>query len=79
MSDENLVLTDEDFLAIEREACERSLATFTKRSWHVIEPATRLIWNWHLDALCAYIEAFYRQDIPKLILNVPPGSMKSNC
>lgn len=77
MTNENLVLTDEDFLAIEREACERSLATFTKRSWHVIEPATRLIWNWHLDALCAYIEAFYRQDIPKLILNVPPGSMKS--
>ena len=60
-----------------REACELSLAEFTRQAWHVIEPGTPLVWNWHLDTLCAYLEAFFDSRIKRLILNVPPGSMKS--
>ena len=60
-----------------RESCERSLAEFTRQAWHVIEPGTPLVWNWHLDTLCAYLEAFFDSRIKRLILNVPPGSMKS--
>jgi predicted phage terminase large subunit-like protein len=62
-----------------RQACEASLAEFVRQAWHVVEPAARkpLIWNWHLDVLCAYLEAFYDRRVQYLILNVPPGSMKS--
>ena len=66
-------------MLISKEECERSLAEFTKQAWHIIEPGTPLVWNWHLDVLCAYIQAFYKRTlrVPRLIMNVPPGSMKS--
>jgi len=43
----------------------------------VIEPGTPLIWNWHLDTICGYLEAFGERRIKRLIITVPPGSMKS--
>lgn len=64
-------------IEISRIECEESLAEFTRQAWHVIEPGTVLKWNWHLDVLCAYIEAFFVGRIKRLIMNVPPGSMKS--
>jgi len=64
-------------LQLSRIECEASLATFTQQAWAVIEPATALKWNWHLDALCAYVQAFFEGRIKRLIVNVPPGSMKS--
>lgn len=60
-----------------RKAYSGNLAEFTKAAWHVIEPGAELVWNWHLDAICAYLEAFARGDIKRLIFNVSPGSMKS--
>lgn len=66
-----------DRVAISRALCEKSLADFTRQAWHVIEPGTPLVWNWHLDTLCAYLEAFFDGRVKRLILNVPPGSMKS--
>lgn len=60
-----------------REKC-KTFAEFVKRAWMVIEPATKLIWNWHLDAMCAHLEAISRGQLrPRLIINVPPGSSKS--
>lgn len=63
---------------LEKRKCERSLAQFVKSSWHLIEPGTPLIWNWHLDVMCAYLEAVQAGGIKRLIINVPPGSMKSS-
>jgi predicted phage terminase large subunit-like protein len=60
-----------------RALCERSLSDFTRQAWHIIEPTTPLIWNWHLSTLCAYLEAFFQGRVKRLILNVPPGSLKS--
>jgi len=57
--------------------CEKSLAFFTKEAWHIIEPETELTWNWHLDVICAYLEAAHARHITRLIINVPPGSLKS--
>lgn len=70
-------LTQADILAIEREACKRSLATFAKEAWHVLEPATPLKWGWVLDLICAHLEAVSRGESRRLLMNVPPGSMKS--
>ncbi len=54
------------------------LAGFVKESWHVLEPNTRLIWNWHLDALCSHLQAITEgRMVPRLLANVPPGSSKS--
>ena len=61
---------------IERINCENSLEQFVKSSWHIIE-RTKLTWNWHLTVICEYLEAIADKRINRLILNVPPGTMKS--
>lgn len=70
-------LTRADILAVERELCKRSLAAFAKRAWHILEPATELKWNWSLDAICQHLEAVTDGRVNRLLMNVPPGTMKS--
>ena len=71
------VLPTIDLASIEREACRRSLATFAKRAWPILEPATPLKWGWALDAICQHLEAVTDGKINRLLMNVPPGTMKS--
>jgi predicted phage terminase large subunit-like protein len=60
-----------------RKRCQ-TFAQFVQMAWRVIEPGTPLKWNWHLDAMCAHLEAISRGQLrPRLIINVPPGSSKS--
>lgn len=57
-----------------------SLAEFATAAWHVLEPATPLVWNWHLDAVCSHLQALLTGgpgSPSNLLINVPPGSMKS--
>lgn len=70
-------LTEADMIAVEREYCRRSLANFAKRAWHVLEPSAELKWGWALDAICLHLEAVTDGRIKRLLMNVPPGSMKS--
>lgn len=53
------------------------MSGFVREAWHVIEPTAPLIWNWHLDALCAHLEAITDGRLTRLLANVPPGSSKS--
>lgn len=70
-------LTENDLLNVERELCRRSLAHFARRAWHVLEPSAELKWGWALDAICEHLEAVTDGRITRLLMNVPPGSMKS--
>lgn len=70
-------LTQADALAAERELCRRSLAYFARRAWPILEPATPLKWGWALDAICQHLEAVSHGEINRLLMNVPPGTMKS--
>ena len=71
------MLSNDEILYIEREYCKRSLANFARRAWHVLEPATPLKWGWATDSICEHLEAVTAGDIKRLLMNVPPGSMKS--
>lgn len=62
---------------IERELCERSLAYFVRKAWHVLEPAQEYVHNWHIDTMCEYLQAVSRGEVTRLLVNVPPGAMKS--
>jgi len=53
------------------------LALFVEEAWPVIEPATEFVPNWHIDAICDHLEAFVDRDIKNLLINIPPGHMKS--
>ena len=54
-----------------------SLEAYVKACWHVLEPDTDLSWNWHLSLMCEYLEAVTEGKIKRLIINVPPRSLKS--
>lgn len=63
--------------AVKRELATRHLADFAKQAWPILEPATMLKWGWPLDAICQHLEAVSDGRIKRLLINVPPGSMKS--
>jgi predicted phage terminase large subunit-like protein len=67
-----------DFDEAERILCARSFAYFVKRAWPHIIP-DRLVWNWHMDAICDHLQALARGEITtnRLLINVPPGASKS--
>lgn len=62
---------------VRAELARRSLKEFVHQAWPVIEPGTPLIWGWVLDAMCEHLEAVTRGEIKRLVINVPPGAMKS--
>ena len=55
----------------------RTLAGFVREAWHVLEPSTTYVHGWHIDAICEHLEAVTDGRITRLLINVPPGSMKS--
>lgn len=63
--------------ALRRSLALDSLPDFIRQAWHVVVPERQLRWNWHLDILCHKLEACYRGEIKRLIINVPPGTTKS--
>jgi predicted phage terminase large subunit-like protein len=43
----------------------------------MVEPGSRYVPGWHLDAICDHLEAVTRGEIQRLLINVPPRSGKS--
>lgn len=64
-------------IELDQEIAKRSLAEFCKMAWAVLEPATPIKWGWALDAMCEHLEAVHSGEIKRLLMNVPPGMMKS--
>lgn len=63
--------------AMLRELVDRGgLAEFIRQFWSECVPQT-LVWNWHIDAICEHLEAVTLGQIKRLVINVPPGCMKS--
>ena len=60
-----------------KEKCKRSLATFIKYAWQVLEPAQPYMHGWHLDAMAEHLQAITQGKLTRLLFNVPPGTMKS--
>lgn len=63
---------------VRKELAERSFYEFVKQAWHVVEPDTEYRDNWHVKAICDHLqEVSHGTRIKKLLVNVPPGTMKS--
>jgi predicted phage terminase large subunit-like protein len=58
-------------------ACEKSLYRFFLSAWSVLEPNTPLYTNWHLEYVCEQLEQVTQGKTRRLIINVPPRSLKS--
>lgn len=66
---------------------EDSLSEYIRQAWHVVEPATPYLHNWHIDLICEYLESVTdsvignkpidQDSLLRLIINIPPRYMKS--
>lgn len=59
-----------------REEC-RDLLGFVRHAWSVLEPGAPFVDGWHLHAIADHLTAVSRGQITRLLINVPPGMMKS--
>ena len=59
-----------------RAECQR-LTGFIRNAWHVLEPAAPYVEGWAIEAMCEHLEAVHAVEILRLLMNVPPGMMKS--
>lgn len=57
--------------------CEDSLLDFIRLHWHVLEPGRKMVQGKVIEAICDHLEAITSGQIRRLIINVPPGCMKS--
>ena len=69
---------DDQKLCEYRAKSEASAATFFREAWRTLEPGMPLADSWHYDYIAEYLEAVYRGEVRRLIVNVPPGSAKSD-
>lgn len=60
------------------EASRRSFDMFAARAFKSVEgDSTPYEWNWHIGCIAEHLEAVYRGEIKRLIINVPPRTLKS--
>lgn len=69
---------DTELIEYERELGTRgSLHDFVQMAWPLVEPAREFVDGWHIGAMCEHLEAVTDEEIKRLLINIPPGCMKS--
>src|ERR1700733_9511222 len=56
-----------------------SLRLYIRQAWHVVEPSTVYLENWHIDLIAEHLEAVTFGQIKRLLINMPPRYAKSTC
>src|SRR6202048_871167 len=68
----------EDLTRAEYESLPRQdFSTFAARCFHDLNPQAELAMNWHLEVIAAKLAAVRQGKIRRLIINLPPRSLKS--
>src|ERR1700736_3059768 len=60
-----------------RASLESDFASFVRAAWPLIEPRNTLSWSWHYDLICEYLQLAHARKIKRLIINIPPRTLKS--
>lgn len=64
-------------IALEKALIEKQgLSAFVRLAWPTVEPG-EYRHGWHIDLICTKLEQFYAGNPRKLVIMVPPGSMKT--
>lgn len=56
---------------------QASLLAFVREAWKIVEPDREFVENWHIRELCRVLEEVHAGKTKRLVINVPPGTMKS--
>ena len=68
----------EDLTRAEYEAVLRQdFTTFAARCFHELNPQAELAMGWHIEVIAAALTAVQQGKIRRLIINLPPGHLKS--
>jgi len=67
-------ITNEEFDAFLR----NDFAAFVQRGFHELNPQTEYQHNWHIDVIAEALEQCRTGKLQRLIINVPPRSLKSH-
>jgi hypothetical protein len=57
----------------------QDMCGFIHKSFNELNPHTEYLPNWHIAAIAAELEKCRRGETKRLIINVPPRSLKSHC
>ena len=57
----------------------QDFSSFIGKSLQASDPGSTFMPNWHIDLIAEYLEAARRGDITRLIINMPPRALKSQC
>lgn len=75
---------DKVLIDLDKAEAAESLVAFIRMAWAIVEPGQLYTHGWHIDAICEHLEAItdgHKLDdgtlYNRLLVNVPPGSMKS--
>jgi predicted phage terminase large subunit-like protein len=68
-------LTANEYHALLRQ----DLYAFIEKSFYELNPTTPFLRNWHIEVIAAELEACRWGEINRLIINLPPRSLKSIC
>ena len=68
---------EEALISVDKELAKKGLRQFVQIAWRQVEPSREFLSGWHIDAICEHLEAVTKNQITRLVINVPPGSMKS--
>jgi hypothetical protein len=58
---------------------KNDLTSFIERSFYELNPQTQLILSPHIEVLASRLEACRQQKLGRLIISMPPRSLKSHC
>lgn len=53
-----------------------SLYEFVRAAWPHLMPAV-YVETWHIRTVCEHVQAAYEREIPRLLITIPPGYLKS--
>lgn len=53
------------------------LRVLIREAWPLVEPVAPYVENWHIGCVCEHLQAQAAGELPRLIINQPPRTMKS--
>lgn len=69
----------EDERAVVRAILRHDFVAFVERCFHTVSPGPSFLPNWHLEAIAYRLDQVVRGEIRRLIITLPPRSLKSIC